>query len=223
MRRRAVPLARVDASRSPGASCDPMGDAAATNDADYATYLEIERETDQRHEWLDGHAYAMAGGTLIHAALSLAVGSELRTLAVPRGCRVFSSDAKVRVLATGLATYPDASVVCGPLAVDSMDPHAMTNPTMLVEVLSDGTERYDRGEKFEHFRRIPTLRDYVLVSQHKALIEVFSRGDDGLWTLREAGPGQSVPLTGLPGSIEVDRVYGGIELAPSPLRVLSRG
>lgn len=200
-----------------------MGDAATTSWTDYAAYLAIERETDQRHEWLDGHAYAMTGGTLIHAALSLAVGSELRTLALPRGCRVFSADAKVRVLATGLATYPDASLVCGPLVVDPMDPHAMTNPTVLVEVLSDGTERYDRGEKFEHFRRIPTLRDYVLVSQHKALIEVFSRGDNKLWTLREAGPGESVALAALPGSIEVDRVYVGIELPSSPLPVLSPG
>ena len=200
-----------------------MGDAATTTWTDYDTYLAIERDSDQRHEWLDGHVYAMAGGTLIHAALSLAVGSELRTLALPCGCRVFRPDARVRVLATGLATYPDASVVCGPLVVDPEDPNAMTNPIVLVEVLSDGTERYDRGEKFEHFRRIPTLRDYVLVSQHKALIEVFSRGDDNLWALREAGPGQSVALTALTGSIEVDRVYAGIELPVSPLQVLSRG
>lgn len=199
-----------------------MGDASSADWTDYNTYLAIERETDQRHEWLDGLAYALAGGTLIHAVLAAATSSELRTLALSCGCRTFGSAAKVRVLATGLATYPDASVVCGPLVVDPMDPHAMTNPTVLVEVLSDGTERYDRGEKFEHFRRIPTLRDYVLVSQHKALIEVFSRGDDNLWTLREAGPGQSVALTALPGSIEVDRVYAGIELPLSPLQVLSR-
>ena len=199
-----------------------MGDAATTNSTDYNTYLAIERESEQRHEWLDGHVYAMAGGTLIHAELAAATISEMRALALPRGGKVFTADAKVRVLATGLATYPDASVVCGPLVVDPEDPNAMTNPIVLVEVLSDGTERYDRGEKFEHFRRIPTLRDYVLVSQHKALIEVFSRGDDNLWTLREAGPGQSVALTALPGSIEVDRVYAGIELPSSPLQVLSR-
>jgi len=97
----------------------------------------------------------------------------------------------------------------------------MVNPTMLIEVLSDGTERYDRGEKFEHYRRIESLRDYVMVSQCKALLEVYSRGDDNLWTLREAGPGQSVPLTAMRGVLETDRVYEGIELPVAPLRVLA--
>lgn len=206
-----------------------MGDAATTDPIDpidpidYATYLAIEREAGQRHEWLDGLIYAMAGGTLVHAALSLAIGSELRALALKRGCQVFGPDARVRVTATGLATYPDASVVCGPLAVDPVDAHAMVNPSLLVEVLSEGTERYDRGEKFEHYRRIPALRDYVMASQHKALVEVYSRGDGDLWTLREAGPGESALLSALPGAIEVDRVYAGIQLAAAPLRALPRG
>jgi Uma2 family endonuclease len=78
-----------------------------------------------------------------------------------RGCQVFSSDAKVRVLATGLATYPDVSVVCGPIERDPDDPNAITNPSVLVEVLSASTEGYDRGAKFAHFRELPSLRDYV--------------------------------------------------------------
>ncbi|MBK6528132.1 MAG: Uma2 family endonuclease [Deltaproteobacteria bacterium] len=97
------------------------------------------------------------------AALSLRSAASPRVRG-PGGCRVYSSDAKVRILATGLATYPDASVVCGALQVDPADALAMVNPAMLVEVLSDGTERYDRGEKFEHYRRIESLRDYVMVS-----------------------------------------------------------
>ncbi len=198
-----------------------MGDAAAMQWTSYEDYLAIERSTDQRHEWLDGRAYAMAGGTLTQGALAAAIMGELRGLALSCGCQVYSSDAKVRVLATGLATYPDASVVCGALQVDPADAHAMVNPAMLVEVLSEGTERYDRGEKFEHYRRIESLRDYVMVSQYKALLEVYSRGDDNLWTLREAGPGQSVPLTALRGVLDTDRVYAGIELPTAPLRVLA--
>ena len=198
-----------------------MGDAPAAGPTSYDDYLAIERSTDQRHEWLDGRAYAMSGGTLTHGALAAAIGSELRALALSCGCQVYSSDAKVRVVATGLATYPDASVVCGALQVDPADAHAMVNPAMLVEVLSDGTERYDRGEKFEHYRRIESLRDYVMVSQYKALLEVYSRGDDNLWTLREAGPGQSVPLTALRGVLDTDRVYAGIALPNAPLQVLA--
>jgi Uma2 family endonuclease len=199
-----------------------MGDAATTAWTDYEDYLAIERATDQRHEWLDGRVSPRADSSLPHAALAAAIGAELRTLALSRGCQVFSSDTKLRVHATGLATRPDASVVCGPLVVDPANAHALTNPALLVEVLSDGTESYDRGDKFAHYRRIPSLRDYVLVSQHKALIEVFSRGEGNVWTMREAGPGDSVPLTALPGVIEVDRVYAGVTLATPPLRVLER-
>ncbi len=122
---------------------------------------------------------------------------------------------KIRVQKTELATYPDVSVVCGPLERDPDDPHALTNPALLVEVLSDGTEGYDRGAKFDHYREIPSLRDYVLVSQHERLVEVFSREGDH-WVLRVAGPGGSVPLTAtLGGSLSVERVYEGVELEPS--------
>jgi Uma2 family endonuclease len=197
-----------------------MGDAAAEARIDYPTYLAIERETGQKHEWFDGYAYAMAGGTLPHGALTIALATELRAIALKCGCQVYSAGVKVRVRATGLATHPDASVACGPVETHPEDSNALTNPSLLVEVLSDGTEAYDRGEKFEHYRQIPSLRDYVLVSQHKALIEVYSRDGDR-WSLRVAGPGVSVPLTAMAGEIEVDRVYAGITLAPAPLRAMS--
>ena len=177
-------------------------------------YLALERAEDARYEWFDGQVYAMAGGTLAHAELAAALQRELGNLALPFGCRVFSADAKVRVLATGLATYPDGSVVCGAVARDPEDDNAMTNPVLLVEVLSDSTERYDRGEKADHYRRIPSLKDYVLVSQHTARIEIHSREGDH-WVLRVAGPGGSVPLTAMPGALAVDRVYQGVELTPA--------
>jgi Uma2 family endonuclease len=191
------------------------GEAAALPWTSYADYLALERATDRRHEWLDGQVYAMAGGTLTHAELAAAVAAELRSLALPCGCKVFNSDAKVRVLATGLATYPDASMVCGPVATAPNDSHAMTNPALLVEVLSDGTEAYDRGDKAAHYRRIPSLQDYVFVSQHTRRVEVYSREGDH-WTLRVAEAGGSVPLTALDGSLSVDRVYAGVELAEAP-------
>jgi Uma2 family endonuclease len=199
-----------------------MGEAAVAPFIPYDAYRALEQTTGQKHEWFDGRVYAMAGGTLAHGALAVAVASELRALALACGCQVFSSDVKVRVTATGLATYPDGSVVCAEVATDPEDAHVITNPALLVEVLSESTEGYDRGEKFAHYQQMPSLRDYVLVSQHTRRVEVFSRDGVNQWTLRVAGAGQSVPLTALGGVIEVDRVYAGITLSPAPLRVVTR-
>jgi Uma2 family endonuclease len=196
-----------------------MGEAAPRPWIGYAAYLDIERESGRRHEWLDGQVYAMAGGSLSHSALAVAVAAELRSLSRASGYQVFSSDAKVRVIATGLATYPDVSVVCGPIERDREDPNAITNPSVLVEVLSASTEGYDRGAKFAHFRELPSLRDYVLVSQHERRIEVYSRDAQGLWVLREARAGGEVPLSALGGAtLVIDHVYEGVELEPRPAR-----
>lgn len=168
-----------------------------------------------RHQFLDGRAYAMAGGTLAHGALSAAMARELGLLALRCGCVVYSSDAKVRIEPTGLATYPDVSVVCGALETSPVDRNAMSNPTVLVEVLSAGTEGFDRGTKWRHYRRLDSLRHYLLVAQDEARIELFSR-EGGLWVLREAGPGESLHLEALGGALEVDRVYAGITLTEPP-------
>lgn len=193
-----------------------MAGEAAPAGLSYDAYLALERDTGQRYEWLDGQVYAMAGGTLTHAALSAAVLAELRALALGRGCVVFSSDAKVRVEATGLSTYPDGSVVCGPAQTSPRDGNAMTNPVVLVEVLSERTERYDRGEKWAHYRRIPGLQHFLLVSQHDRHIELYTRAGDH-WTLHDAREGESLHLAALGGLLSVDRVYAGITLeAPPP-------
>lgn len=197
-----------------------MGDAAEQTWIDYGTYLKLEAAADRKHEWFDGRVYAMAGGTPEHGRLAMQVGSELIRLSAACGCGVYSSDVAIRVLATGLATYPDASVVCGPMARDPEDHNALTNPVVLVEVLSDGTEAYDRGEKFEHYQQIPSLRDYVLVSQRKARVEVYSRDEHNRWVLTTASAGESFALTAIEGVIEVDRVYAGVELATAPARAV---
>jgi len=197
-----------------------MGDAAEQTSIDYETYLTIEREADRKHEWLDGRIYPMAGGTIAHGQLTAQAIMELGRLASGCGCRVFSADVKIRVLATGLATYPDASVVCGPIERDPRDRNNVINPAVLVEVLSDSTEGYDRGEKFEHYRQIPSLRDFVIVSQHKAHVEVYSRDERGRWVLSTAGAGESFSLTAMHGAIEVDRVYADVELTAAPPRAV---
>lgn len=184
-----------------------MGDAAEKITHTYAEYLEAEQKSETKHEWLNGEIFDMAGGTLEHAALALSIGAELRSALRDQACRVFSSDLRVKILATGLSTYPDASVVCAKAETAADDPNALVNPRLIVEVLSDSSEAYDRGEKFAHYRRIPSLQEYVMVSQKAQRIEVYRRSEGGPWTLYEAGPGESVELVSLGCRLWVDEIY----------------
>jgi Uma2 family endonuclease len=174
----------------------------------YADYLVAEAASDTRHEYLRGEVYAMAGGTPTHARLAMAIGIALGNALSARPCGVFGSDLRVRVEATDLSTYPDITVVCGKLEHAALDPHAATNPILIVEVLSDSTEAYDRGEKFAHYRRAPSLREYLLVSQREARLEAYYKNDDGAWVLDEAGPGQTLTLRSLANvRLDVDGIY----------------
>ena len=109
-------------------------------------------------------------------------------------CRAYGSDLRVRVSATGLATYPDVTVVCGPREVDPEDPNSVINPTLLVEVLSPSTEAYDRDEKFAHYKRIPSLRQYVLVSHDERRVEVWTRDAAGAWGSVVSAAGETAEL-----------------------------
>jgi Uma2 family endonuclease len=170
-------------------------------------YLKLEAAGDGRHEFLDGDVYAMAGGTPEHGALALAIAGEIRDALRGKPCRVYSSDVRVRIRETGLSTYPDLSVVCGSLETDEEDRDAITNPVVLVEVLSDSTEAYDRGAKAAHYRRIPSLREYVFVAQDARRLELYRLNEHERWELVEAGPGEKLKLSALGIEIEVDRVY----------------
>lgn len=181
--------------------------AAIAHGVSYADYLRLEATGDAKHEWLDGVVYAMAGGTLEHSALSASVIASLTIALRGRPCRVFTSDARVRVRSTGLGTWPDASVACGSIEHDADDPNALANPLVLVEVLSDSTEDWDRGGKFAHYRRIPSLRDYVLVGQREPMVEHHFRNADGTWTTRDLGPGDVLRLTGVAAEITVEEIY----------------
>lgn len=177
----------------------------------WAEYLAFERGSNARNEFFNGEIYAMAGGTPEHAKLSARVIRELGNQLRGKGCEPFSSDLRVRVAATGLASYPDVSVICGPTQSDPQDPNTILNPTVLVEVLSSSTEEYDRGAKFEHYRQIPALREYVLVSHRERLIEVFRRGTEE-WIRTEARAGAAAALTSIHCELDVDAVYEGIEV-----------
>ena len=142
----------------------------------YEAYLVYERDNAHKHEFDGGEIFAMAGGTPRHNALAARVSA-----ARGRDCVTFQSDQRVRILATGRATYPDASVVCGPLDLDRADPSrcTITNPRLIVEVLSPSTEQEDRGNKWHDYQRLASLEQYVLVSQTGARVERFRRQLDG--------------------------------------------
>jgi Uma2 family endonuclease len=173
----------------------------------YADYLRLEQESAIKHEWLAGEVFAMAGGSPEHARLQAALAGVLREALAGRPCVVFGADLRIRSRETDIATYADASVVCGPLKTHPEDPDAVTNPVLVLEVLSPSTEAYDRGQKAAHYRRIAALQEYVLVAQDAPRIEVFRRVEGGRWEFLEVGAGESITLHSVGCTIAVDEVF----------------
>jgi Uma2 family endonuclease len=172
----------------------------------FAEYIALEEATTGKHEYLAGQIYAMAGGSPEHSARAVSVAAQLANQVRGGRVRVHSSDLRVRVIETGLATYPDVTVVCGPWQRDPENAQTVVNPVVLIEVLSPSTEAYDRGEKLEHYRRIPSLRAVVLVAHDRRELEVWSRADEGRWDRALVTAGQTAAL-GLGCTLNVDAVY----------------
>lgn len=176
----------------------------------YAEYLEFEREAETKHEYVNGQVYAMAGGSTEHARLAAEVIGQLLQSRRDRPCGVFSADLRVRNLVTGRSTYPDVTVICDRIERAPDDQHAATNPTVIVEVLSEGTEGQDRGDKWRHYQRIASLQAYVLVSQAEPRVEVFRRVGD-VWQYQAAGPGEQLQLDDQPNDqglcLDIDALY----------------
>lgn len=174
----------------------------------YADYVALEMVSADKHEFLDGEIYAMAGGSEEHSALAAAMVSALHIAVGARPCRAHTSDLRIYVESVGLATYPDASVICGPLQQHQPSPKATAlNPMILVEVTSDSSEEYDHGAKLEYYRTIPSLREYVIVSHRERRITVDARGSDEQWTTRDATAGGSIAIPSLESELFVDEIY----------------
>jgi Uma2 family endonuclease len=178
----------------------------------YEEYLSHEEASNVKHEFLAGEIYAMAGGTPQHAALAVSVSSALFTQLRGGPCVVHSSDLKVRVTATGLATYPDVTVVCGPIIEDPKSKHVVLNPTLLVEVTSPSSEEWDRGEKLLHYLQVPSLAAYLLVSHTAPQLELVVRLADGSCTRTVANAGESLEIPNMNVRLAVNDVYAGIVL-----------
>ncbi|MEO7092447.1 MAG: Uma2 family endonuclease [Polyangiales bacterium] len=174
----------------------------------YDEYVAFESSSNVKHEYFRGQIYAMAGGTPEHAALAAAV---IMLLGAIRGgaCRAYTSDLRVLVASADLATYPDVTVVCGPLSYDPKDALAVVNPTLLVEVTSKSTEEYDRTEKLEAYKQISTLRQCVIVSHRERAIEVWTLGGEaeGGWSSSVAREGDVAELASIDARLDVRALY----------------
>jgi len=166
-------------------------------------YFEFERTAFGRWEYVNGDIRAMAGGTDDHNMISSNIVGTLRTALIPRRCRVYGSDMKVHT-GDGVNTFPDISVVCGPRRYHRGRTDIITNPLLVVEVLSDSTEGYDLGDKFRHYQTIPTLGDYLLVAPDEACVLHYSLNGDH-WDFRT--------ITGLESSIYLPSVETTLPLA----------
>ena len=189
-----------------------------------AEYLAIESTAEIRHEFLDGEMFAMSGGSLWHNLIKDNFCHALRNRLAGNACRVVTSDQRLKVDATGLYTYPDVLVFCGPPVMEDGVHHTLTNAILVAEVLSDSTEKYDRGIKAGHYRRLDSLQEYLLVAQDRFSVEVFARQGDrsgaaggDAWLLSAATEREAeVRLASLGITVPLAEIYAGVEFPPEP-------
>jgi Uma2 family endonuclease len=169
-------------------------------------YLAFERASDVKHEFVRGLILAMAGGKPEHGARAVRITAALSAQLRGKPCTVFDSDVRLRVRAAAVSAYPDASVVCGKLHTDAEDPDAIVNPLLLVEVLSPSTEEYDRGDKLEAYKLLPSLSEVVFVAHDEARIDVVRRDGD-TWTTTSYRTGQTARLESIECRLDVADVF----------------
>jgi len=185
-----------------------MTQAAPRHSYTLRDYLDVEEASVVRLELIDGEIVARAGGTPEHAALASAIPALLGGQLRGQPCRTYSADLRLRVQATGLATYADASIVCDPVAHDPRSPTHVINLRVVFEVLSPSTENYDRGEKREHYQQIDTLREYVLLAQDQRRIELWRRTSaSDEWSHVTYAPGDTVELPSIDCRLDLNELY----------------
>lgn len=170
------------------------------------SYLAFDRASDEKHEFIDGNVCAMTGASenhnLINVNITIALGIQFRG----RPCKLYANDMRVRLPSRNYV-YPDIAVVCGEAQLEDEHLDTLLNPTVIIEVLSPSTESYDRGKKFEHYRALESLQEYLLVSQEQAHIERYIRQEDG-WLLTEAkGMEASIELSSIGCALTLADVY----------------
>ena len=172
-------------------------------------FLAWEREQPTRHQYIRGEIFDMAGGSARHNRLSVRLSSALERGVENGPCGVYSSDQKIGV-ADDVFVYPDVSVVCPPIELRPNTKDVMTNPSVVVEVLSKNTEAYDRGDKVRDYLALPSIKHVLLVSQTSPRIDMYRRNEDGTVAYETFGPGASITLTHPHATLSVDALYAGV-------------
>jgi Uma2 family endonuclease len=180
---------------------------AARKRVGYAEYVAIGNDSNVKYEYVAGEVVAMAGGTVEHGRLIGRAATLIDRALEGQPCIVLPSDLRVRIRAADRSTYPDLHIVCGPPERDPDDDHAIVNPTVIVEVLADSTAGLDRIGNFAAYRRLPSLREYILISQRERRIEIYHRGDKRRWQLDEYVAGDKLRLDSLAIELAVDDLY----------------
>ncbi len=188
----------------------------ATRDA----YLAAERAAGYKSEYIDGHVLAMSGASRAHNVIGANTSASLNLQLAGTPCEVYAADMRVKVSESGDYTYPDIVVACGDIAFEDAELDTLLTPTVIVEVLSPSTEGYDRGTKFERYRRIASFQEYILVAQDRVLVEHYRRHADGwLYTAYDA-PRQSLHLPSIACTLHLTDIYRKVRFptAPPPRR-----
>ncbi len=186
-----------------------MAEALPTQPLSHDDYFALEQEQDQRFEYIAGEVFAMTGGTERHALISASTIAAMLSALRNRPCRVYGSDMKLRITEQDKFCYPDVMVLCEEGRRSKL---YVEEPLCIIEVLSDSTESYDRGLKFEHYRSIPSLRSYLLLNQDRAHAELFERDTNGTWHLAEAsGTEMEIKVTSMEISLALSDLYQQVD------------
>lgn len=181
----------------------------------FEDYLLVDAASGERNEFIAGAIYAMAGGSVRHALIAANVLGTLRSLLANGACRPVGSDMRLFVEAAQIATYPDVAVYCGRIETWKGREDVATNPSAIFEVLSPSTAAYDRGEKFEAYKQLPSLKDYVLVATDHIAVELFSRSPDGVWVpSMTRGIDAKLALPSLGVHLPLADVYAHVDVEP---------
>jgi Uma2 family endonuclease len=175
-------------------------------------YLAWEEKAEVRHEYIDGEIFAMAGSSDDHATIVLNCSIVLTPFVRSAGCRIYPQDVKAKIHDQSRYYYPDLLVTCDPR--DREDKYVKRHYKLIVEVLSESTEAFDRGKKFEDYRRSDLLEEYLLVAQDRVAVDVFRRNGLGKWEFEGYGPGDAVEVVSLGGKFAIGDLYEDVAIVP---------
>jgi Uma2 family endonuclease len=176
-------------------------------------YINMEREAAFKSEYFNGEIFAMAGASRKHNLITMSISSGLYQQLRKKGCEVYANDMRVKVSSTGLYTYPDIVVVCSPPVFDDALSDTLLNPDVIVEVLSESTEAYDRGVKFQNYRALPSLSEYILVHQDTRHVEHYARQPDNSWRFLEyLKPEDSFEIRSIGCELKLEDIYEKVDM-----------